>query len=561
MSFRAKLLACVFIGAFVALALLSGIAVYRMNLLSKALLDDQKAALLKDYDELVKSEVESVVSLLGSFEARVAKGEISAEDARRQAADIVRQLRYQKDNYFWIDTVDGINVVLLGKPSEGTSRIDMQDKKGKYLVREIIAQGRKEGGGYTDYWFPRAGSETSFPKRGYSLEFKPWGWVVGTGNYIDDIDKIVADHRQAARGELINNLTYFAVSAVIVIVACLVAGYLFAGNITGRIGGDPAYAAGVVERVAEGDLSLDIDIQGDHPKSLLKSIGNLVEKQRRMMERIKSAADSLSSAAHELRATSARLTDTTEAVVAQAGTVATAGEEMSATSSDIAANCIAAAENATQASRMAQDGTSVVMATVAGMERIVSRVRTTAASVEALGSSSEKIGDIIGTIEDIADQTNLLALNAAIEAARAGEQGRGFAVVADEVRALAERTTKATKEISSMISGIQKETRMAVSSMEEGVREVEYGSNDAAKSGEALDVILRQINEVTTQINQIATAAEEQTATTREISNNVHQINEAVSGSASGVNLLSEAAGNLTTLAENLKSMVEYFRL
>jgi len=561
MSFRAKLLACVFIGAFVALALLSGIAVYRMNLLSKALLDDQKAALLKDYDELVKSEVESVVSLLGSFEARVAKGEISAEDARRQAADIVRQLRYQKDNYFWIDTVDGINVVLLGKPSEGTSRIDMQDKKGKYLVREIIAQGRKEGGGYTDYWFPRAGSETSFPKRGYSLEFKPWGWVVGTGNYIDDIDKIVADHRQAARGELINNLTYFAVSAVIVIVACLVAGYLFAGNITGRIGGDPAYAAGVVERVAEGDLSLDIDIQGDHPKSLLKSIGNLVEKQRRMMERIKSAADSLSSAAHELRATSARLTDTTEAVVAQAGTVATAGEEMSATSSDIAANCIAAAENATQASRMAQDGTSVVMATVAGMERIVSRVRTTAASVEALGSSSEKIGDIIGTIEDIADQTNLRALNAAIEAARAGEQGRGFAVVADEVRALAERTTKATKEISSMISGIQKETRMAVSSMEEGVREVEYGSNDAAKSGEALDVILRQINEVTTQINQIATAAEEQTATTREISNNVHQINEAVSGSASGVNLLSEAAGNLTTLAENLKSMVEYFRL
>jgi methyl-accepting chemotaxis protein len=315
-----------------------------------------------------------------------------------------------------------------------------------------------------------------------------------------------------------------------------------------------------VEKVAGGDLGVSIEVQGSHPASLLQSVRHLVSSQRQMMEKIKYSAESLASASHELRATSDTMSRTTDDVVSQADTVATAGEEMSATSSDIASNCISAAENAARASEMAKDGASVVMGTITGMERIAKRVKETAASVDTLGNSSEQIGNIIGTIEDIADQTNLLALNAAIEAARAGEQGRGFAVVADEVRALAERTTRATKEISTMISGIQKETRTAVSSMEEGVQEVSRGSEEAAKSGEALNVILGQINEVTAQINQIATAAEEQTATTREISNNVHLINEAVSGSARGVQELSMAAGNLSALAEDLKGMVSYYQ-
>ena len=561
MNFRIKLLLFLFIGSLVALASLSGIAAYRMHLLSSAAIASQKKALLGDYDALIKSQVQSAVSLLATIEQRAAKGEITVDEARKQGADLVRQLRYLKDNYFWIDTIDGTNVVLLGKPAEGKSRIDLQDKKGKYLVKEIIENGRREGGGYTDYWFPKAGSDTALPKRGYSLEFKPWGWVVGTGNYVDDIDKIVAEHQKAARHEFVTNIGFFAGSVCIIILACLGFGYWFAGDIMRRIGGDPAYAAGVVEKVAGGDLGVEIVVQGNQSGSLLQSVSHLVSSQRQMMEKIKESAESLASASYGLRETSNAMSQTTEDVVSQASTVATAGEEMSATSSDIASNCISAAENAAKATEMAQDGAMVVMGTVKGMERIANRVKETAASVDALGSSSEQIGNIIGTIEDIADQTNLLALNAAIEAARAGEQGRGFAVVADEVRALAERTTRATKEISAMISGIQKETRTAVLSMEEGVQEVARGSLEAARSGESLNVILGQIHEVTAQINQIATAAEEQTATTREISNNVHMINEAVSGSARGVQELSLAAGNMSTLADDLRGIVTYYRL
>ncbi|MFH1028063.1 MAG: methyl-accepting chemotaxis protein [Pseudomonadota bacterium] len=561
MSFRTKLLLFVFVGVFAALTALSGIAVYRMQLLSDVSLANQKKALLDDYDALVKSQVHTVVSLIATVEERSRKGEISADEARKQAADLVRQLRYQKDNYFWIDTVDGVNVVMLGKPSEGKSRLDIKDQKGKFLIREIIENGRREGGGYTDYWFPKAGSDTPMPKRSYSLEFKPWGWVVGTGNYVDDIDKIMDEHKNTARRSFVANIAFFAVSAVVIILGCLGFAFWFANDITRKIGGDPLYAVEVVEKVAGGDLGVGIVIQGNYPGSLLQLIRNLVASQRRMMEKIKESAESLASASMELRATSDTMSHTTEDIVSQASTVATAGEEMSATSGDIASNCISAAENAGRASEMAKDGAAVVMGTVRGMERIAGRVRETAASVDALGSSSVQIGNIIGTIEDIADQTNLLALNAAIEAARAGEQGRGFAVVADEVRALAERTTRATKEIAAMIKGIQSETRTAVASMEEGVQEVAKGSSEAVKSGEALGNILSQINEVTAQINQIATAAEEQTATTREISNNVHMINEAVSGSARGVQELSLAAGSLSTLAEELKEMVAYYRL
>jgi len=250
-----------------------------------------------------------------------------------------------------------------------------------------------------------------------------------------------------------------------------------------------------------------------------------------------------------------------EEVVAQSNSVATAGEEMAATSGEIAQNCHMAAQSANQANSAALEGSSVVKGTIAVMGTIAERVKFAAQSVGNLGSRSEQIGQIIGTIEDIADQTNLLALNAAIEAARAGEQGRGFAVVADEVRALAERTTKATREIGEMIKTIQVETRNAVGVMDEGVREVEKGTSETAKSGQALDAILDQINAVTEQANQIATAAEQQTATTSEISNNMQQITKIVQHSAQGAHETAGAASQLSKLAEELQRIVGQFRL
>jgi methyl-accepting chemotaxis protein len=279
----------------------------------------------------------------------------------------------------------------------------------------------------------------------------------------------------------------------------------------------------------EGDLTKRLDDSTkDELAEISKYFNLFIEKLRGIISNISQTSNQVATASSQLHATAEHIATGAEEVAAQAATVATAGEEMSATAGDIAQNCQMAAEGAQRASQSASDGADVVERTVAVMGQIAEKVQESARTVESLGERSDQIGAIIGTIEDIADQTNLLALNAAIEAARAGEQGRGFAVVADEVRALAERTTRATKEISEMIKAIQKETRGAVTAMEQGVQQVENGTIEAARSGQALQDILAQINDVAMQVNQIATAAEEQTATTGEISSNMMQITDVV---------------------------------
>ena len=195
------------------------------------------------------------------------------------------------------------------------------------------------------------------------------------------------------------------------------------------------------------------------------------------------------------------------------------------------------------------------------MQRIEEVVNKSANTVQQLGKSSEQIGEIIQVIDDIADQTNLLALNAAIEAARAGEQGRGFAVVADEVRKLAERTTKATKEIADMIKRIQKDTLDAVKSMEEGTAEVENGKLLANKAGDSLQEIVRVSKQVGDLVNQVAAASEEQSSSAEVISKNIEAISAVTQESAGGTQQIAHAAEDLNRLTLNLENLIAKFKI
>ena len=312
----------------------------------------------------------------------------------------------------------------------------------------------------------------------------------------------------------------------------------------------------------EGDLTRRLDYAGRDELGEICTMFNLfVEKLCSTISQVAQNSALVASAANQLQAASVQTSNGAEEVAAQAGTVATAAEEMAATSGDIAQNCHLAADGSRHANDSANAGATVVEKTVAVMNQIAVKVQESARTVESLGNRSDQIGAIIGTIEDIADQTNLLALNAAIEAARAGEQGRGFAVVADEVRALAERTTKATREIGEMIKAIQTETKGAVAVMEEGVHQVESGTSEAAKSGAALQEILDQVNSVSMQVNQIATAAEQQTATSSEISGNIQQITEVIQHTARGAEESASAASQLARTAEELQRLVGQFKL
>jgi methyl-accepting chemotaxis protein len=347
-----------------------------------------------------------------------------------------------------------------------------------------------------------------------------------------------------------------------VLVVCMAIGFMMAYIIARMIAVPLAAGAEVAGRIADGDLTVTVEVEShDETGQLMAAMKHMVDNLRDMITRTVDISTGIASASNQLHSTSAQIATGAEEVSSQTNTVATASEEMSATSTDIASNCSMAADASRQTADSAMAGAKVVQETITGMNVIAERVRETSRTIEALGNRSDQIGQIVGTIEDIADQTNLLALNAAIEAARAGEQGRGFAVVADEVRALAERTTKATREIGEMIKAIQKETQEAVKAMEVGVQEVEKGAISSQKSGQALDEILERINEVTMQVNQIATAAEEQTATTGEVTSNIQQITEVVHQTARGADETASAAAQLATQAQDLQNLVSRFRL
>lgn len=318
----------------------------------------------------------------------------------------------------------------------------------------------------------------------------------------------------------------------------------------------------VVEAIQEGDLS---GTTGVHQND---DIGRLAAGIDEMVFQISSVVSNISSHAKEVQVSSVKLLDASakiasgvEEVVAQSVTVATASEEMSSTAQNIAESCHVAATGAKQAEREASEGARIVEETILSMRAIASRVGETASVVQELGRRSDQIGDIVGTIEDIADQTNLLALNAAIEAARAGEQGRGFAVVADEVRALAERTAKATKEVARIIRAIQADTGAVVEGMEGSVRQVEEGTLAAGRAESALRDIINHIDVLTGQISQVAAASEEQSATTHEISGNIHQISEITGEASRQVNGNVVAAEGLANLAKQMMAAIQRFKL
>lgn len=354
------------------------------------------------------------------------------------------------------------------------------------------------------------------------------------------------------------SLTLCVISTtVFVLLGMFFSGLLF-WSVNDALGRIIAY----LQTMISGDLTQTISARRNNEIStIIRAAGTLQANMRDIIGQILQTSEQVATASRQLHQNANQIAAGSENVAAQTHTAAVASEEMAVTSSEIARNCLQAAESSNRASGSARAGAEVVRQTTGGMDRIASRVKDAATTVEQLGSRSDQIGQIVGTIEDIADQTNLLALNAAIEAARAGEQGRGFAVVADEVRALAERTTRATREIGEMIRAIQNDTKDAVSAIEDGVAEVEKGAGHSVKSGEALEEILAQVNEVTMQIGHIATAAEQQTSTTGEISSNIQKITQVFQQNARDVSETAQAAATLSQQSDELQRLVHKFKL
>jgi methyl-accepting chemotaxis protein len=316
------------------------------------------------------------------------------------------------------------------------------------------------------------------------------------------------------------------------------------------------------ERIGSGDLTVSLNyVVKDEIGQLYGAMAQMTDKLKVMIAGVLESTHSVADAAGQISTSTEQMAAGTQEQTSQAGEVASAVEEMTKTIIENSRNASSAAETAKNAREAAEKGGTIVAETVSGMKTIADVVKVSAETVQELGKSSQQIGDIIGVIDDIADQTNLLALNAAIEAARAGEQGRGFAVVADEVRKLAERTTKATKEIASMIKKIQVDTEGAVASMEEGTKRVDDGIKLADRAGASLEEIVQISQRVTDMISQIAAASEQQSSASEQISKNVDAISAVTGETASGTQQIARAAEDLSRLTEELQAYVAKFRL
>jgi methyl-accepting chemotaxis protein len=312
----------------------------------------------------------------------------------------------------------------------------------------------------------------------------------------------------------------------------------------------------------EGDLTQRIPVNsGDEIGELSRGFNTFLDKLQGIIGQVKIDTEHVASASEEIASSATQMARGSETQQSQTAQVATAMHEMASSVADVSANANKVADEARNAALRAREGGQVVDKAVGMMRSVADSVGRVAQQITELGKRSDQIGRIVSVIDEIADQTNLLALNAAIEAARAGEQGRGFAVVADEVRKLAERTTKATKEIADMIAAIQQETKTAVQAMERGTAQVKEGVSTTAEAGTKLQQIIRGSETAADMITQIATAANQQTSTTDEINASIGDIARISQESASGSRQSAKACEDLSALAFALQSLVSKFKV
>ena len=495
--------------------------------------------------QATKQVVDVAYTVLAEIHLQVDRGLATDAEAKTRAIESLKGLRYNKDDYFWINDLTPTMVMHPFKPElDGKDLRENKDPNGKRLFVEMARVCSANGEGSVDYMWPKPGFESPVPKISYVKLFKPWGWIVGSGIYVEDVEAQIESLRIGIAGGA---------------VAALVLSTLL-GIIVGRLIRKPLRE--VAAQMANADLNTEFHSDlANEIGELQRAFDGFVQSIRHALMQVKEASLAVASASAEISSNTDEMAAGAQEQTSQATEVASAMEEMTKTITENSRNAAGAEETAKHARAAAEEGGRLVQETVEGMKGISKVVNMSAGIVKELGKSSEQIGAIITVIDEIADQTNLLALNAAIEAARAGDQGRGFAVVADEVKKLAERTTNATEDIAGMIKKIQKDTAEAVHSMGDGADRVNKGFDLASRAGASLREIVETSQKVSDMVAQIAAAGEQQSTASEQISKNVEAISTVTGQTAESTAQIAKAAEDLNRLTEKLHSLVGTFNL
>ncbi|MBQ4854520.1 type IV pili methyl-accepting chemotaxis transducer N-terminal domain-containing protein [Rhodanobacter sp. B2A1Ga4] len=313
--------------------------------------------------------------------------------------------------------------------------------------------------------------------------------------------------------------------------------------------------------LAEGDLTVKTTVSEDITGAIADSVNYAIDELRSLVTTINETSEQVSSSAQETQTTARHLANAAEQQAQQISTATSAINQIASSMDDVSKNSAESADVAERSVKIASHGAEVVRETISGMDSIRDQIQETSKRIKRLGESSQEIGSIVELINDIAEQTNILALNAAIQAASAGEAGRGFAVVADEVQRLAERSTSATKRIETLVQTIQSDTNEAVNSMEQTTAEVVAGARKAEDAGSALGDIERVSHDLSSLIQSISTAARQQSAAATDISVSMNAIQEITSQTSQGASQTADSIGTLAQLASDLRRSVAHFKL
>ncbi|MDR1514390.1 MAG: methyl-accepting chemotaxis protein [Synergistaceae bacterium] len=547
----------------------------------------------------MKNITVAVASLFEFFDNQVKNGSLTLEEAQTMAREQIREIRYDTENkalsggnYFWIDDSEGNNILHPITPQiEGKNRIAARDSTNMEHIRAIIEAGIR-GGDFTEFHYEKPGEKEGKPKIGYSIEYKPWRWVIGTGFWSEDwnaeIDKQMAGTR--AQSEAFQNklITIAIIGFSLLLIVVLVLTFIYTKRFVQPI----VSLSKISEEMASGNLSMSLaedGTRGDEIGVLQVSMKNMVYNLSLLLMQIDASAVKLLEASESLSANADQSVKVTEEVASSVKSITgDVNAQVSAVNSmtDAIRGISTGIENVTSISSaislkssettaLAETGSKSLEDAIKQMGDISNTTRRTAQAIKNLGEKSKKINEIVTLINDISEQTNMLALNAAIEAARAGDAGRGFAVVAEEVRKLAEQSRQAAGKISSEISEIQRDTDETVKLMSVGVAESEKGEAAVAQNGEMFKKIITDITDLNDEIQHITSVMNELSESRRVIERSVDELGDISSKTSTAAMSISTAAreqsadmhkiagssSNLLSIVETLQEQVSKFNI